>query len=183
LPIELVYFTATKSAGAIVLRWQTASELNNSYFDVEVSSSGESFNKIARIKGAGNSNQTVDYEYVDRNVFQGQYYYRLKQVDFNGSFEYSRVVSVFYDSYPTLYLSLYPQPATNEVNFQFSPVDAKSPLNFIIYNMKGEVVKSQTFDANNRELSLDVSQFPAGLYVVRLNQLHFVCQEKFVIQK
>jgi hypothetical protein len=183
LPVELVNFTARKSGSTVILNWQTASELENDYFEVEVSSTGENFNGIARIDGNGNSNKLIEYEYVDQNPLLGQNYYRLKQVDFDGDVEYSKVIGIFNDAPSTLRLNLYPQPASNEVTFQFNGVNTERSLDLTIYNMSGQLVKNLTLNPKSKELSLDVSLLSSGLYIVRLSQSHSYSQQKLIIKK
>ncbi len=93
LPVELTSFSAVKLTNGVKLSWTTASEINNSGFDIERSSNNKSFNKIAFIPGHGTSTEALSYSYVD-NSQSGKTYYRLKQVDFDGSFNYSKTVEV-----------------------------------------------------------------------------------------
>lgn len=91
LPVELIGFDAICASDEISLLWQTASEINNDYFEVQYSQDGYNYEPISTIDGAGNSFGLIEYEYhvVDRSLFKG--YFRLKQVDYNGAFEYSPV--------------------------------------------------------------------------------------------
>ncbi len=93
LPVELTNFSAKQLENNVQLNWSTASELNNDYFEIQKSLNGIDFFPIAEVQGAGNSNDIVEYQYTDENVFENSFY-RLKQVDFDNEFEYSEVIYV-----------------------------------------------------------------------------------------
>jgi hypothetical protein len=91
LPVDLIEFKAKKLNDAIHLSWATASELNNNYFDVQKSANGIDFVSVTEVAGAGTTNEIQNYDYIDFEVWP-MAYYRLKQVDFDGQFEYSSVI-------------------------------------------------------------------------------------------
>jgi len=88
LPVELASFTSIADRRNITLSWKTTRELNNSGFEIERSSFNSTWTKIAFVKGSGTVSEAKDYSYIDRNLSSGKYNYRLKQIDFNGNFEY-----------------------------------------------------------------------------------------------
>ena len=94
LPIELLYFKGESSERYNHLTWSTASEHNNNYFEIEKTKDGVVFNKIIKIDGSGNSQTKIDYKFDDYNIDNNINYYRLKQVDFDGKFRYSDVISI-----------------------------------------------------------------------------------------
>lgn len=94
LPIELMSFYAVEYAGANLLVWEVASEVDNQMFEVERSTDGVSWELISSVPGAGNSSEQKKYGVLDETFRLDINYYRLKQVDFNGQFEYSQVISV-----------------------------------------------------------------------------------------
>ncbi|MEK6828808.1 MAG: hypothetical protein AABY15_01690 [Nanoarchaeota archaeon] len=95
LPIELLYFVGVKEQdGRNLLKWVTASEMSNDYFSIERSDDGEMFEEINRVDGAGNSSSELSYYVYDNNPIKGYNYYRLKQVDYNGDFEYSKTIVI-----------------------------------------------------------------------------------------
>jgi hypothetical protein len=93
-PIELIYFKANSIDNRVQLQWSTASEINNDFFTIERSVDGNNWNILAFIQGAGNSNQELHYKYYDENPLDGISYYRLKQTDFDGKYEYFAPVAV-----------------------------------------------------------------------------------------
>lgn len=99
LPVTWLYFTArANDSHEVALNWATASEINNDRFEIERSADGSSFEKIGTVNGNGNSVQTIEYSFKDTTVQRGVYYYRLKQVDFDGRFEYSNISAASVDS-------------------------------------------------------------------------------------
>ena len=98
LPVELTSFAAKVSGNKVLLNWETATEVNNYGFEVERASLSASplrvWEKIGFVNGNGNSNSSKSYYFIDANVTQGKYSYRLKQIDNDGQFEYSKVIEV-----------------------------------------------------------------------------------------
>ncbi len=94
LPIELVSFSGEKKDNRNILNWTTASEINNAFFTVEKSYNGFDFEWVGRQEGTSPSTQIVNYSLTDYNILETINYYRLKQTDFDGKFEYSRHISI-----------------------------------------------------------------------------------------
>ena len=94
LPIQLLSFTAEKNKSTVDIKWNTASEINNDYFTVEKSKDAIHFSKLVIVPGSGNSNSEKNYAAKDNSPYNGISYYRLKQTDFDGKFEYSNIVAV-----------------------------------------------------------------------------------------
>jgi hypothetical protein len=108
LPVELLSLETQKLSNGVRLKWTTASEINSDYFEIEKSMDGRGFTSIARLAAAGNSRQTIKYNYVDHKPADGKNYYRLKQVDFDGRTSYTEVLRVDFDG--VVELSAYPNP-------------------------------------------------------------------------
>ncbi len=115
LPIELLEFTAARDGNNVATQWVTATETNNDYFLVERCVSGNTFETIGRVEGAGNSTQLLSYQFTDENPVVGINYYRLKQVDFNGNFSYSQIVPVTFMGALEIESSVYPNPSNDGV--------------------------------------------------------------------
>src|SRR5690606_28158309 len=94
VPVELASFTASVSDGKVNLSWATASETNNYGFEVERKAEGQEYTKVGFVSGFGTTTETQVYSFTDNSVTSGVYTYRLKQVDFDGTFEYSNEVEV-----------------------------------------------------------------------------------------
>lgn len=167
LPIELISFKGTvNNEQSIDLFWSTKSETDNDYFLIEHSSNAIDWEELSTQKGAGNSTTVLEYMFADQTPFDGNNYYRLKQVNFDGSFNYSEIITVdfkpFYD-YPKV--SVYPVPATEQLTLTGSS-DERSVIT--IYNAQGQNVTSNIFVHSNSTLSsLDISNLGAGMYILK----------------
>ena len=163
LPVELVSFDAkiTKT-GKTHLTWATASEHNNEGFEIEKSTDGTRFEKIGFVAGAGNSNQKKEYAFEDASAFERSVqvvYYRLRQVDHDGAYEYSNIVSVK-NTLGNTNIKIYPTTTTGllTVEAQGASVDVVT-----VVNQVGQVVLTA-----QKVNSVDMSALPAGLYLVQV---------------
>lgn len=167
LPIELISFSAKLNDKAIQLDWHTASEHNNAFFHIERSANGRDFENIGKITGAGTSHVPLDYQYTDLLPLTGWNYYRLRQEDFDGQFSYSQIEAVWLGKGgDTDRLYLFPNPATNALNFR--TVNLIQPGDQLeIYDFTGRLV--QRFSAVEAlNAPVDISKLPAGAYIARL---------------
>jgi hypothetical protein len=157
LPIELLSFNGFSAANGNQLNWSTATETNNNYFDLERSSNANEYSKIATINGAGNSTSTKEYSFIDNHQLNEINYYRLKQVDYNGDFTYSNVISIDNINAENSSVQVYPNPSNDIVNI----ISSTNITEIMIYNMMGELVYSS---ANN---NIQFSPLSKGIYVVK----------------
>lgn len=126
LPIELLTFQASPEADKVLLEWATAAEVNNDFFTIERSSDGELWQELLFHQGSGNTSSRTEYEIEDDQPLQGISYYRLKQTDFDGSFEYFPMVAVEMPSMgDSQELILFPNPVKTILNVQSIPVRAE----------------------------------------------------------
>lgn len=175
LPVELISFTGNaETTGNIVLNWSTATETNNSHFCIERSINGLTVTEIGRINGHGTATQVNQYSFNEPGPESGTIYYRLKQVDFNGRFEYLGVVSVEkYANSPGCVLSVYPNPCEGSctVNFSDCPEDNTGYISLQMLDAEGRVVNEQIPERNaNGGFStiIDVeNNVKPGAYIVR----------------
>lgn len=160
LPVEFLDFSAAVKPAAIELIWKTASETNNDYFTVERSTDGENFIPLAVIDGNGNSNEIVRYFFTDDNPFPGLAYYRIKQTDFDGKYDYSKVLPVDFLDKKLPWLSVYPSPASEilHVSTDESSINAQ----FTIFNALGAEVEAGI--CTKTEFNIPVSEYDEGLY-------------------
>jgi hypothetical protein len=174
LPIELLYFTATDSDydRQVDLNWETASETDNDYFTIERSANGADWIEIADVDGAGTSSINIKYHEVDKNALFGNSYYRLKQTDLNGEFDYSPIVQVNQNNIQEI--KLYPNPANSgdEVVLNF-PSGHESNVDVNILSIDGKLVYQATFDiSETHQVIIDIGvEFIPGLYLVKTNLL------------
>ena len=167
VPVELTAFLAMNTEKGITLEWTTASESNNSGFMIERSSNKVNFIEVAFVNGKGTTTEVTDYKYVDGISNPGTYYYRLKQVDFDGSFSYSDIVEGEINGPEVFNLSQnYPNPFNPSTIIKFSlPVD--SQVRIELYNTLGEKVDELTnrdYSIGNHEINFDASKLSDGIY-------------------
>lgn len=161
LPIQLVEFKGINQRNGNLMSWQTATEIDNDFFTLERSRDGENFEPIVVIRGAGNSQQFRDYQYLDSKAEPGINYYRLKQTDYHGHISLSNIVAIESDEFNTPFL-LYPNPARGFVNLSFNG-HSEIPQEIRVYNQTGQLVYTMNpGDQQNR--SLDLSFLPLGYY-------------------
>ena len=173
LPIELLSFNAACDGNSVSINWQTASETNNNYFTIERSNDGATWETLATVPGAGNSNTTLSYSYTDNNSFQGTSYYRLKQTDFNGqSKTFSPVIVNCSDanSENTGITRIYPNPATNEVYVEISCMENTNGQ-LIVHNTIGQKIIKRQLELlkGTNVYTIDISDFAVGIYPVTFN--------------
>ena len=177
LPVELTFFTANVSEGNIVLNWQTATEVNNYGFEVERSSQSAagSWQNIGFVEGSGNSNSTKEYSFIDKDVANGDYSYRLKQIDTDGSYSYSNEITVETrrgESLPTEFeLSQnYPNPFNPTTTIKYTipaGVKAQCMASLRVYDILGNQVATLVNgqkEPGYYEVKFEASHFPSGVY-------------------
>ncbi len=167
LPVELINFDATIDGGQNHLTWRTASESQNKGFDIERSADGVRFDKIGFVAGKGTTNQVQNYRFEDNTTFSSPLersgevvYYRLKQLDFDGRFEYSKIIAI--DSKGENVASVFPNPSTGL--FTIAGVENMEDETFTLINSIG-----QTLSINvQNDGQIDMSAFPSGVYYLRV---------------
>ncbi|MFA1771720.1 T9SS type A sorting domain-containing protein [Rufibacter glacialis] len=175
LPVSLTSFTAAVTKGSrILLNWATASEKDNQAFLVERSADGKNFTAIGTVKGGGNSNVPLNYSFQDAQPLAGISYYRLKQVDFDGTTEYSKVVSVKNlnaGSTTATKVTAYPNPFQATLSLELNVQEA-AEVKITLTNTAGQVVQQKTVHAaGTATYTLDnLQNAPAGIYFLRVYQ-------------
>jgi hypothetical protein len=181
LPVSLTSFTARKSNSQIQLAWSTASESNNSHFEIERSVNGTDFVKIGERKGAGNSSSILKYSFLDNNPANGTNYYRLKQVDFDGKFEYSDIEAASLDSDVALALKYLASQDANQVKFEIN-TQKNASGSLIIYDLSGRRVAKQDLllKEGSNPVSLSMLNLNSGVYFAACQVDGKVVTQKFV---
>jgi|WetSurMetagenome_2_1015567.scaffolds.fasta_scaffold36990_2 hypothetical protein len=171
VPVELTSFVATSLGSDVTLNWSTASELNNFGFEIERSLSGNEFTTIGFVSGFGTTTETKSYRFVDGNLTSGNYSYRLKQVDFDGSFSYSNVVNVDVSAPVKFELSQnYPNPFNPSTTINFS-IPQSSNVSLRVFNTLGQEVKTlinQYMVSGSHSITFDATDLNSGIYFYRL---------------
>ena len=187
LPVELTSFSAKQVDGKVELIWQTATEKNNLGFEVQHSTDGKNFTKIAFVQGHGTTTKPSFYNYSDNAVSANVHYYRLKQIDLNGTYEYSKTVEA--NAFLPTQFSLeqnYPNPFNPSTTIKFTV--AKSGITTLrIYNALGQEVttlfNSQTEAGQIYSLNFNASNLASGIYFYQLKQGSQIQTEKMLLMK
>ena len=167
--VELLDFIGSVEETGNLLKWATASEENNDYFKLMRSTDGINFEEINRQDGAGNSQITLLYEYLDQTAPLGISYYRLDQVDWDGTETSSDIIALERTNQDLSSIHVWPNPATNILNIQYNSTN-ELPTQLFVYNTQGQLIKSITQESiegvNN--ITLNTEAFAAGLYFVEV---------------
>ncbi|MDB5255897.1 MAG: type sorting protein [Chitinophagaceae bacterium] len=174
LPVKLINFTGRMLNETTVLNWATAQEIDNKEFIIERSADGSNWQAIGDLPGNGSSSAVHSYAYTDYAPFDGTSYYRLKQVDINGAFEYSKIVAV--QKTNAHHISLMPNPFDDVITIS-SDRDGKMTIE--IYDVLGKLVYSTTNESSGGLQSIQ-PQLPAGTYLLTIQTDSFVEQQKII---
>ncbi len=169
LPVELVYFKGVVTEEGNELRWQTASEQNNLGFEIQRSTEGRNWKTIDFVEVAGSNTEIQDYRYMDKQAISSLNYYRLKQLDYDGQFEFSNVVALESQS-KNVELRLFPNPSYGDLTI------ANVTGQATIYNTLGQAIMQ--FEVTTEQFQLDTSALPEGQYL-----LHIQTENKQFISK
>ena len=168
LPVELLSFAGKKGLVQNHLYWQTASEIKSAYFIVERSSDGERYSTIGRVEAAGTSTALLNYAFNDEAPLAANNYYRLKQVDDDGAFVYSKSIVLANDVVRNA-LTLYPNPVQGQLHLLVQSAVACDAL-VEVYDGIGQLLKQQQFilSKGDNTLLLDVADLADACYTLRL---------------
>ena len=172
VPVELTSFTVDVVDQNVVLKWTTATEINNQGFEIERSENNFDFNELGFVPGYGTTTEPKSYSYTDQNVNSGTYYYRLKQIDYDGSFTYSGVVEIEVTMPAKFSLEQnYPNPFNPSTTIQFS-LPAESQVKIDVYNLVGEKVAevvNKEFSAGVQKINFEAASLTSGIYFYQIN--------------
>ncbi|NUM32483.1 MAG: T9SS type A sorting domain-containing protein [Bacteroidetes bacterium] len=164
LPVKLISFTAKYNKEIVNLEWATASEVNNSHFEVQRSLNKSDWTVVGTVKGNGNSSSIIKYSFDDKvGKMTGEIYYRLKQVDFDGKNELSNVRVVSLNNTKINIGKVYPNPANDIVKVN---INTDGDYNIILQDINGKELLKQ--EGSSSIETINVSEFPAGIYFVKI---------------
>lgn len=169
LPIALVDFYGRAEADAIGVYWTTALELNNAYMAVERSVNGIDFEEIGQVPGQGTTDEMQSYTFIDNYPVPGVNYYRLRQVDFDGAFEYHPVISVLFDRPLTFSLQASPNPVSDFLQVEWSLPNAEDGQ-IRVFDAQGRMMSKRAIGQGSGRYNLPVSNLTGGIYLLQLVQ-------------
>jgi hypothetical protein len=173
LPIVLNSFEVTCNNGFTEIKWTTSAEINNDYFTIEKSADALNWEIVTYIQGAGNSNQQINYSYIDDSYYNNNQttYYRLKQTDFDGKLEYFNIVPI--QCRGATSLIIFPNPATSIIT-----ISGKEINKIEIIDLLGRIVKQVEQNENN--IKIDISNLSNGSYLVRIYGINHTSIHKLI---
>jgi len=185
VPVELANFSATVNENNVTLVWQTATELNNSGFDIERADVNKKWEPIGFVAGNGTTTEIHTYTFDDNDLPAGIYNYRIKQIDYNGTFEYFELEQVVKIGSLNDFALLqnYPNPFNPSTNIEFV-IPEKSSVTLTVFNSIGEEVSILVNDkkeAGSYMVNFDARGFTSGIYYYKLQTDDFVQTRKMIL--
>ena len=186
VPVELISFTAIVNDKEVMLNWSTATELNNQGFEVQRKFSSNNFVTIGSVRGHGTTTSPNNYTYVDKLIDAGKYFYRLKQIDYGGTFEYSDAVEVELRILDKFTLEQnYPNPFNPTTTIGYI-LQEKSNAKLTLLNALGEEIALLVNEEQEKgyyKVELDGSKLTSGVYFYKLVAKDFVSVKKMMLVK
>ena len=186
VPVELNSFTASISGNNVLLNWITATEINNSGFEVLRSNRDNNWQKIGFVQGNGTTSEIHNYSFSDRNLSNGNYSYKLKQIDFDGTYKYSNVVNADVTNPVEFNLSQnYPNPFNPSTVITYT-IPQAGMVTLKVYNTLGEeiaVLVNGMVEPGIHNVNFDASGLNSGMYFYRLESGNFVQVKKMTLLK
>ena len=179
LPIELSQFRVSCKSSHTLIEWETLSETNNDYFVIEKSTDGLTFIQIGSVSGAVNSSELIKYQWVDAKSghYSDNVYYRLKQIDFDGSISYSKIISS--NCVNESNFKIYPNPFSHEIFIEFDANDF--PIQVRIKDELGRYVFKETIGAGSTQFSIKLGDsIESGIYYIVFQNSNFQIIEKII---
>jgi hypothetical protein len=186
VPVEITIFKAIANGKRVILNWSTATELNNYGFEIQRSFNKNEFITVGFVKGNGTTSDQHTYSYADKNLSNGKYYYRLKQMDYNGSYEYSDVVEVEWRFFNTYLLEQnYPNPFNPITTIGFG-VKEKANVKIVVINSIGEevaVILNGEMEPGFHQVQFNGVNLTSGVYFYQLKAGSFIETKKMILIK
>lgn len=181
LPIELSYFQGSSKTGGILLQWATLVEENNAYMAIERSANGLDFKAITQINGNGTTYTPQSYSFFDQQPLPGINYYRLKQVDFDGTFTYHKTISIQWNGLDTS-PKIYPTVANAYLELQWS-TSTLDRSQIEIFDVTGRRMMHSTIPPETISWKLDTTAFPNGKYLLRIGSGEQFSISQFLVSR
>ncbi len=165
LPVHLLSFNAVKKDQKVVLTWETAQEQNSDRFEIERSSGGTVFSTIGTVRSAGNTNTPASYSFTDSHPMNGINYYRLKQIDFDGKFMFSKTIPISFSNLEKMIVS--PNPASDQLTIKLPPGHGFTAISIV--DASGKLVLQKNIAPLSSNCLVDIYSLPKGWYTLKLS--------------
>jgi uncharacterized repeat protein (TIGR03803 family) len=162
LPVQFITFTAQNKGQSVLLSWQTASEQNSDHFEIERSTNGNNFAAIGKVAAGNTTNNVSAYHFSDEHPYKGTNFYRLKEVDVDGTYLYSRIVLINFGQ-PGKF-TINPNPVINRLIIKLQ--QGSHFVSASLFDASGRFISKQTI--SGEDLKIDVQHLPTGLYMLKL---------------
>jgi hypothetical protein len=169
LPITLLYFNGVNQNNMNVLNWATTMEINNKEFVIERSENGTAFYAIGTANGAGNSSSLQTYSFRDENTLPEILYYRLKQIDFDGTESYSRIIAISFNKSGGI--TVFPNPIQNTINILLHGAEIRGTATANVYNILGQIVLTKVIATQDlfSPVAINASSLAKGTYTLKVS--------------
>jgi len=166
LPVEWLNLDAVKTGPSIVrIDWRTSQEINNDRFEIEKKTSQGTFTTIGTVSGNGTTDQISTYTFTDRGTMAEYVYYRIKQIDLDGTFEYSKTLEVKFKQV-TQEVNVYPNPAANQLNLT---TYFQGKHRYKILSLSGHIIQTGTYDNTFQTERINIAPLKSGRYLIQIN--------------
>jgi len=186
VPVELTSFTAAYENNKVELNWITSSELNNQGFVVERKTESSDWSSIGFVAGYSTTTETHNYQLTDNEITAKKYFYRLRQIDFDGTFEYSNIIEIDINSISEFTLNQnYPNPFNPSTKISFT-IPQTANVKLSIYNAIGEKIAelmNEVKSAGTYDVDFNASELSSGIYLYRLEAGQFIQTRKMSLMK
>ncbi|MCF2445021.1 T9SS type A sorting domain-containing protein [Dyadobacter sp. CY345] len=180
LPVTLVSFTAKKEGSVALLNWATTEETNSDHFEIQHSVSGKEWVNVGEVASSGDSKVLKNYSFSHVKPVHGQNLYRLKMIDRDQTFAFSRIQSVSFEGIAAADLSVYPNPSTDKLFIR----DNGTVKEVVINNLNGSAVYKASSSFASGSGLIDVTNLPQGMYIVKVTRTNgLVSTSKVVVNK
>jgi len=186
VPVELTSFAASFSNNQVLLSWSTSSELNNQGFVVERKTENTDWNSIGFVAGYNTTTETHNYQFTDNEIIANKFFYRLKQVDFDGTFEYSNIIEIDINTVSEFTLNQnYPNPFNPSTKISFT-LPQSTNVKLSVFNALGEKIAelmNEVKSAGTYDVDFNASELSSGIYLYRLEAGEFIQTRKMSLMK
>jgi hypothetical protein len=187
LPVELTSFAGARAGKQVVLSWETATEINNAGWYVEYRTGSDVWHSAGFLRGAGNSNATKLYRFEVTSPSNANIFFRLRQVDFDGTIHFSKIIEIAPLSAPQVFRleQNYPNPFNPVTTIAFA-LPARAEASLAVYNQLGQMVTKLadgTLDAGAYSFIWNAADMPSGIYYYELKAGNFRAIKKLVLMK